>query len=275
MGHLSPQVSDIHILDTTYSSVTLEARVNVTNPTNYTASVPSASLRIACNGSIVGHVTAKHLHLTKGRNTDLLVTATWAPAHSGDRAAQIGRDLISQYLSGFNTTVTVKTHRGSIPGQPLLGSALSKLSLNLTVPRLRVPSGPDDDPDEDKEARKGHFIQDATMHVLSSQATFTLVSPLKENTLYIDKVNATALYNHTEPIGRIVYEYPIAAPPGRSTTPRMPVEWSLGSIGYDKLKKALGGTLKLDARAVVNVRIGNWREQLWYEGRGIGAHVRV
>lgn len=256
--------------------MTIEARVNFTNPTDYTATIPYSNLRVAVNGSVLGDSTVKNLEVRAGRNTNILVSATWAPAQSGDKARQIGRDFFSQYLSGFNTTITVKTHRNTFPNQPLLGSALSRLGFNLTVPKLRLPSNPDiDDPDDDEEARKGHFIQDTTMHLLSSTATFTLVSPLMQNTIYIDKINATALYNHTELIGRIEYEYPISAPPGRSITPRMPVQWSIGSIGYDMMKKSLGGRLKLDARAVVDVRIGNWKETFWYIGRGIGAHVRV
>jgi hypothetical protein len=93
--------------------------------------------------------------------------------------------------------------------------------------------------------------------------------------LYIDHVNATAYYNHTEPVGRIEYDFPIACPPGASQTPKLPVDWSIGSGGYEKLKNALGGKLKLDANATVGVRLGAWTETVWYVGKGIGAVVRL
>lgn len=205
--------------------------------------------------------------MTTGRNTGLVVSAIWNPSLGGDNGVKQGRELLSQYISGYNTSITVRTHRGSIPSQPLIGEALSKLNITLSAPHISLP-GKDED-------EKTHFIRDATFHVFSSTATFTLISPLEQNTIYIEKVNATALYNHTEPIGKIEYDLPFAAEPGETVTPKLPVEWSLDSVGYQRLKEALGGKLKLDARAVVGVRLGQWRETIWYFGKGIGASVRV
>jgi len=54
----------------------------------------------------------------------------------------------------------------------------------------------------------------------------------------------------------------------------LPVDWSPDSVGYDKLKNALGGGLKLDAEADVIVRLENFREKVWYKGGGIRGHVR-
>jgi hypothetical protein len=113
------------------------------------------------------------------------------------------------------------------------------------------------------------------MHLLSSTATFTLVSPLPKTTLFITSLNATAFYNHTLPVGTIVHDLPFAVPPGISTTPRLPVNWDLGSVGYEAVRKALGGDLKLDAKADVGVKIGNFVANLWFQGGGIGAKVRL
>ena len=52
------------------------------------------------------------------------------------------------------------------------------------------------------------------------------------------------------------------------TTPRLPVDWSLGSVGYEAVKKALGGTLKLAAEADISVRLGKFRETVWFKGKG-------
>lgn len=112
------------------------------------------------------------------------------------------------------------------------------------------------------------------MHIISSTAIFTLSSPFSTTTLYITKLNATAFYKE-HPSGKILYELPFAVPPGLSETPRLPVDWSLGSVGYEAIKKALGGTLKLSTFAEVGIRIGHWREDLWFKGRSIGANVRL
>lgn len=147
------------------------------------------------------------------------------------------------------------------------------------MPNLSTPSDPADpdnpsdptDPDEPKE--KPHFIRSTIFHLISSTAIFTLASPFKHTTLYITHMNASAFYKD-HPAGKIDYDGLLEVPPGISTTPRIPVEWDLG-VGFDAIKKALGGKLKLDARADTRVRIGEFEEGLWYEGRGIGAGVRL
>jgi hypothetical protein len=113
------------------------------------------------------------------------------------------------------------------------------------------------------------------VHLWTSTAVFTLVSPFRETTIYLTSIDAEALYNHTEPVGTIHYDLPFAVPPGVSQTPRLPVDMDLGSVGYEALRQALGGTLKLDAKADVGLRLGEYRTILAFEGKGIGAHVRI
>ena len=87
-------------------------------------------------------------------------------------------------------------------------------------------------------------------------------------------MNATAYYKE-DVVGTIIYDLPLAIPPGLSTTPRLPVDWDLGSVGYEALRKALGDQLKLQAVADIGVRIGKWEENIWYRGKGIGAKIRL
>jgi hypothetical protein len=252
--------------------------VNFTNPTEYTAQIPYVNIHVLSNGSILGQATVQNVNVVKGNNSNVLVEAVWDPYTLGGKEAQsIGRNLLSQYISGWNTTVGFATHRGSIPSQPELGEALSKFKIEIPTPRLSTPRGNDGDGgDEDDDDNTGpHFIRDATFHIFSSTATFTLVSPFDHSDIYIEHINATAYYNHTEPIGVIVYDLPFKVPPGITQTPKLPVDWSLDSVGYGKLRKALGGSLKLDARGAVKVRLGNFREEVWYIGRGIGARVTI
>jgi len=279
-GDLKPAVSDIKITNSTSISLIFEARVNFTNPTPYSASIPYVNIHILNNGSVIGLAMAENLNVVPGNNTNVTVSVMWDPFNlGGKKSAQIGRDLISQYVSGYNTTLTFRTHKGTIPSQPALGEALSKFEVDIPTPRFSNPDtgdGDDDDDDDDggEDPKRLHFIKSATFHLWSSTATFTLVSPLQHNELCIEAINATAFYNHTEPIGKIMHDIPFSVPPGLSTTPRLPVDWSPDSVGYDKLKNALGGGLKLDAEADVIVRLENFREKVWYKGGGIRGHVR-
>lgn len=107
------------------------------------------------------------------------------------------------------------------------------------------------------------------MHILSSTATFTLASPID---LAITDIAASAYHNNTK-IAQIDYDYPFDVPKGVSDSPRLPVEWELDQLGT--VREALGGRLKVDARAQVGVKVGRWEERVWFVGRGIGAHVRL
>lgn len=67
---------------------------------------------------------------------------------------------------GFNTTLTLKTHNGTIPSQPALGKALSQFEIDIATPQLRPPKNPnhhDGDNDDDRDDDGPHFIEDATV----------------------------------------------------------------------------------------------------------------
>ena len=53
------------------------------------------------------------------------------------------------------------------------------------------------------------------------------------------------------------------------------MELDVGGIGYDGLKKALGGSLRVDAVASVGVRIDEVHETVVYRGKGITSNVRL
>lgn len=268
-----PKVGSLKILSTTKTSLNLQARVNFTNPTEYAAEVGYFNIHILNNGSIIGDATARNVHVKPGNNTNLLVEATWDPTgFGGTKGAEIGAELLSQYISGYNTTLTFQVHEKSVPNEPNIGKALKNFTIEIPTPKISTPKTGTGGGDNNED--KPHFIDDATFHLLSSTAQFTLLSPLQYSTLYIEDINATAFYNHTEPVGQINYDLPFKVPPGASQSPKLPVEWSLGSVGYEALKNALGGTLKLDARGTVGIRLGQWTERVWYKGSGIGANIR-
>ena len=53
------------------------------------------------------------------------------------------------------------------------------------------------------------------------------------------------------------------------------MDWDLTGAGYQAIKDAVGGRLKLDARADVGIKVGLWEEMVWVLGRGIGAGVSL
>ena len=53
------------------------------------------------------------------------------------------------------------------------------------------------------------------------------------------------------------------------------MDWDLGSVGYEAVREAVGGRLKLDASAEVGVGVGLWEQRVWFQGRGVGAGIRL
>ncbi|KAL1887346.1 hypothetical protein Sste5346_010285 [Sporothrix stenoceras] len=146
------------------------------------------------NIRLIGTASAENLNVVAGNNTNLVVGATWDPSLGGETGLEIGRNLLSEFVSGFNVSLTVRAYRGSIPLQPILGDALSKFNFTLQAPRLALPGSGDDDDTGDNDGKEGtakhSFIRDATFHVFSSTASFILASPLVKNTLYIEDAKA-------------------------------------------------------------------------------------
>ena len=167
-----PQIGNLKILDTTKSSLRLQAEINLTNPTDYSAHIPYLDIHLLTNDTVLGHASAKNLDLVPGNNSHLLVEAVWNPSRlGGQNGTRVGRELLSQYLSGFNATVTLRTHESTIPSQPALGKALSALEIVVAAPKIRAPHTPDggggggDDGDDDGDEGddRPRFIKDATV----------------------------------------------------------------------------------------------------------------
>ena len=94
-----PTVRSLEVTNTTADGITIEATVDVDNPTEYSAIVPYIDVNILANNTLLGHVTARNLELRHGSNQNLTATAVWEPG-SGERGKAIGRQLLSQWISG-------------------------------------------------------------------------------------------------------------------------------------------------------------------------------
>ncbi|EAW10186.1 uncharacterized protein ACLA_046520 [Aspergillus clavatus NRRL 1] len=269
---LQPNLESLEIGRTTETSMLVRTRVNATNPTEYAVSVPYTDFVMLYNGTQVAHITARDVLLDPKADSVIHVDFLWNPSEGGSGGLNAGREFLSKCASGANITVTVQGHERTIPALPKLGRALSRLRFEFQLPKLTIPGSPKPPGGGDGETK---FIQEATMHLLSSTAEFTLFSPLPKTLIEITSVEANAYYMGQEEVGSIDYAIPFQVPPGISTTPRLPVEMNLGSIGYDALRRALGGALELDAVATVCIRVGQYKAIIDYQGNGLRANVKL
>ncbi|KAJ5113377.1 hypothetical protein N7456_001911 [Penicillium angulare] len=273
IAHLSPQIVSLEVGETTQSSLSMLTVVNFTNPTEYSATIPFADARVLYNGTAVGHVIARNLSLVSGNNTNASIEVLWNPLGNGGlHGIEAGRALISSFISGDNTSVTIETYAGSIPALPELGKALSSIQFEVPLPRISTPGDKDDGDSSDSSGP--HFIKDATVHIWSSTADFTLFSPLTSTTIGISSIHAIAFYEENKPVGRINYNEAFNVTPGLSETPHLPVDLVLGGGAYDALRRALGQSLAMDTVAKVGIKLDHYEDHVVYRGKGIEAKVR-
>jgi hypothetical protein len=114
-----PDVLGMEVVDSTETSLTLEARVNVTNPTEYSATIPYSNVSTFVNGTRVGYAWVTNMSVVPGPNI-LTARASW-------ETGKIGAEWLSQYISGYNTSLTIKSHPGSVPNFP-------DIKMEMTVP---------------------------------------------------------------------------------------------------------------------------------------------
>ena len=101
LAGFSPQIGSLRILDTTRSKLSLEAKINITNPTEYSAKVPYVNFKLLSNGTEIGRAAARNVSVEPGPNHNLVVEALWDPlTPSGEQGVAQGKELLSQYISG-------------------------------------------------------------------------------------------------------------------------------------------------------------------------------
>lgn len=116
------------------------------------------------------------------------------------------------------------------------------------------------------------------MHIVTSTADFLIKNPLAHNRIIIRTLDGAAKYNGST-LGTISYARKFVINPGsmgKTLSPRLPVEWSLDGIGYDTVRKALGGQLLVHAEAACRLSIGDFTMGVLYNASDpVGAHIRL
>jgi len=95
------------------------------------------------------------------------------------------------FSTGYNTTLTLRTHEGSVPSQPALGRALQRFEVEIPTPSL----GGLQEGDGNDDGKKGpHFIEDATV----SSVLVQKVSTIPENQTLTRRIKDASHYQHSD-----------------------------------------------------------------------------
>lgn len=104
IDNLQPKINSVKIGQTSQTTLILHASINVTNPTEYSATIPLVDVLLLYNRTAVAHLTARDLMVVPGLNSDIQLEALWNPLDSsGELGVDAGRQLISQYVSGLSS----------------------------------------------------------------------------------------------------------------------------------------------------------------------------
>ncbi|ODQ52900.1 hypothetical protein SAICODRAFT_71330 [Saitoella complicata NRRL Y-17804] len=269
MSEFEPKFEGMKLMGTTHSSITFGADARMNNTTPYGGVIPYMNVHLIYNGSVIGDATVRDLKVRAGEPFVAHGQAVFDPGHYGGKTAkEAGAKFISAYVSKENLTMTLRTHRESIPSSPNLSEAMAGLEFSMPVPEMFPPA-------DGEEGHDREFMRDATFHVLSSSANFILHDPFPETRLIIYDIEGNATHDGTF-LGRLAYDQPFTLYPGDTETPKFPVYWDPSGVGKDIVKKALGGNLKIDAVAKCLVSVGTMKP-IWvgYNATGIGARVRI
>jgi hypothetical protein len=117
-GFSRPSISGIKVVDSSQESLTIQANANISNPTDYSAHIPHVNVSIVVNDTLIGYAWSS-ADIKPGYNV-ITSRAEW-------RKSEVGREWMSRFLSGYNTSLTIRSHKDSIPGLPNIG-------LEVTVP---------------------------------------------------------------------------------------------------------------------------------------------
>lgn len=101
ISHLKPRIVSLELGNTTESSLFVSTRVNFTNPTKYSATIPFVDLLVLYNNTAIGHIIARDLSVVPGNNTNVSIDLSWSPLETGGTdGVNAGRAFLSSYVSG-------------------------------------------------------------------------------------------------------------------------------------------------------------------------------
>lgn len=101
LDQLNPRIESLELGPTTESSALIKTKINLTNPTEYSATVPLADFVLLYNTTPVAHVSTRNISVAPGVNTGIPIDFFWSPMEaSGPDGIKAGHKMMSRYASG-------------------------------------------------------------------------------------------------------------------------------------------------------------------------------
>jgi len=242
-------VGPMSVIETFADQVEINTLVELSNPINYTLSIPVMEMALVYEGAIIGRVMLFNVEMEK--NATIQTNGIWKKSLAAERFA-------SQYISGEDPIMTVLADEGTFPTAPKLSQALSGFNISLPFPKI---------------TRARHqFLLGGSFHLLSQTASFIVENPL-DSEVQVTSLDASIAYDGKTFATIDTFSWKI--PPGVHMSVKLPVDIDYSSIDRSVLWSAIGGTLQVDGHAKFNMSIGKMHDaQLFYTGKGLDADIR-
>ncbi|KAJ2740512.1 hypothetical protein GGI20_005764 [Coemansia sp. BCRC 34301] len=265
-------ISRIHVTNTTKHLVAAEIGLDIDNPFSYGAYISDLALMIRYSGLHVATVGVKRLSLERGQNNATVYIDFYN--HPSDPRQQM---LFLEASSGKRVVIELAGFPNCTSIAPLEAS-LRRFSQKITIDPSRVDSrrsGP-------VSIKLPHVLREVVFHIFGMSAEATVVSPVSGTDIWLQAIEAIGYYKGGVPLGTLQYNFISSSerdgfllPFSRAvTTPRLPIVANETSIGWDVVRKAIGGTLGVDVYTNLQVLVGNAPLNLTIVGRGAPVKVR-
>ncbi|KAJ1998183.1 hypothetical protein GGI04_005112 [Coemansia thaxteri] len=273
-------VSRIHITNTTEHFVAAEIGLDITNPLSYGAFISDVALMVRYSGLHVATVGLRNLSLERGQNNATVYVDFHN--HPSDPRQQM---FFLEASSGNKVTIELAGFPNCSSILPLEAS-LRNFTQSVTI-----------DPSKVKSRNNGLFsvklprvLREVVFRIFSMTAEATVISPVSGADIWLQAIEAVGYYKGNIPLGTLQYNFisgtsktfPSGEPKGfllpfnqAVTTPRLPIAANETSIGWDVVRRAIGGTLDVDVFTNLQVLVGNAPLNLTVMGRGAPVKVRL
>ncbi|KAI7901847.1 uncharacterized protein BX663DRAFT_436631 [Cokeromyces recurvatus] len=274
MQHPPPKVKSLSIIAGYNEALLANTEIEIYSPSNVNINLGELNLYLLFNGHIIGNTTIPDFILAPHVYNNLTVSA-WLFGNDEHVIDFIGQYISNGIHSLNNATLTISGQHPNATKSRFLNNFIKHLTFDVQIPPF------DKDP----------LLADCQMNILSSTVVMSLRNPFPGVLMTINKINASATYQVYE-IGRMEANFedrgegwkgPVLLPPPHCdddhckgviiNSEKIPVMTK--KLGYDAIKKALGGSIIVSVESQVSVMIDDFKlNDLQYHQSNITTKVR-
>ncbi|KAJ1889623.1 hypothetical protein LPJ66_007935 [Kickxella alabastrina] len=272
-------VSRMHIANTTKDLIVIEIDIDINNPFNYGAYITDLAMNVDYKDLHVAKVGIKELAMDQGAHKVTIYVDFYN--HPEDPRQRM---LFLQASMGKNMTIGISGFPNCTSIAPLEAS-LRGFSQNIDIDFSKLKGG-----SSDKVVSEfPKVLREIVFHLFNIAVEATVVNPVSGAGIWLQSIEAVGYYKGDIPLGTLDYDFTVNSSRQGSaksnglllpfnqaiTTPRLPIVANDTTIGWDVLRRAIGGTLDVDVFTNVQVLVGNAQFNVTAMGKNAPVKIRL